>query len=130
MSKDKVKTKKKVKKIITDGIVNVHASFNNTIVSFTDMQGNSVCWATAGSSGFKGSRKSTPYAAQIASEKAATIAKNDFSMKNVSVRINGPGPGRDSAVRALINLGFVVSEISDVTGIPHNGCRAQKKRRV
>ena len=132
MANEKVKqqkVKKKVKKVITDGIVHVHASFNNTIVTFTDRQGNTLCWATSGGSGFRGSRKSTPYAAQIATERAAQVAKG-FGMKSVAVLVNGPGPGRESTVRELIAQEFKIVEISDVTGIPHNGCKAPKKRRV
>ena len=124
-----VKTRKRVKKNVVDGIAHVHASFNNTIVTITDMQGNALTWASAGASGFKGSRKSTPFAAQVAAERAGEKAK-EFGMKNIEVRVRGPGPGRDSAVRALHSAGFKVSSISDVTPIPHNGCRPPKKRRV
>lgn len=129
-SKTKQKnTRKKIKKVVTDGLVHVHASFNNTIVTFTDRQGNTLCWATAGGSGFRGSRKSTPYAAQVATEKAAVVAK-EHGMKSVAVFINGPGPGRESTIRELISQGFKIVEITDVTGIPHNGCKPPKKRRV
>lgn len=123
------RTKKKVKKTVVDGIAHVHASFNNTIVSISDRQGNVLSWATAGSSGFKGSRKSTPFAAQVAAEQAATKAL-EFGLKNLEVVVNGPGPGRDSAVRALNGVGLKISSITDVTPIPHNGCRPPKKRRV
>jgi small subunit ribosomal protein S11 len=123
------KARKKVKKIVSDGIVHVHASFNNTIVTFTDRQGNALCWATSGGSGFRGSRKSTPYAAQIATEKASVVAK-EFGMKSVAVFIHGPGPGRESTIRELISQEFKIVEITDVTGIPHNGCKPSKKRRV
>lgn len=123
------RTKKRVKRVVTDGIAHVHASFNNTIVTITDRQGNAVSWATAGGSGFRGSRKSTPFAAQVASERAANVAV-DCGMKNVDVRVKGPGPGRESAVRALNAAGLKVTNITDVTPIPHNGCRAPKKRRV
>jgi small subunit ribosomal protein S11 len=123
------KVRKKVKRIVTDGIVHVHASFNNTIVTFTDRQGNALCWATSGGSGFRGSRKSTPYAAQIATERAAAVAK-EYGMKSVAVFIHGPGPGRESTIRELISQDFKIVEITDVTGIPHNGCKAPKKRRV
>lgn len=123
------KTRKKVKRVVTDGIVHVHASFNNTIVTFTDRQGNALSWATSGGSGFRGSRKSTPYAAQIATEKASVIAK-EYGMKSVAVFIHGPGPGRESTIRELISQEFKIVEITDVTGIPHNGCKAPKKRRV
>lgn len=122
--------RKKSKTVVTEGIVFVHASFNNTIVTITDRQGNSICWATAGGSGFRGSRKSTPYAAQIAAERAGTTAMEQFGMKRVVVRVKGPGPGRDSAVRALIAIGLEIIEIDDRTGLPHNGCRPPKERRV
>lgn len=123
------KVRKKVKRVVTDGIVHVHASFNNTIVTFTDRQGNVLCWATSGGSGFRGSRKSTPYAAQIATERAAAVAK-EYGMKSVAVFIRGPGPGRESTIRELISQEFKIVEITDVTGIPHNGCKPSKKRRV
>jgi small subunit ribosomal protein S11 len=123
------KTRKKIKRVVTDGIVHVHASFNNTIVTFTDRQGNALCWATSGGSGFRGSRKSTPYAAQIATERAAAVAK-EYGMKSVAVFIHGPGPGRESTIRELISQDFKIVEITDVTGIPHNGCKPPKKRRV
>jgi small subunit ribosomal protein S11 len=123
------KTKKRIKKEVADGIAHVHASFNNTIITITDRKGNALSWATSGGSGFRGSRKSTPFAAQVAAEKAGQVAR-DFGMKNLDVMIKGPGPGRESAVRALNNLGFKISNIVDVTPIPHNGCRPPKKRRV
>ena len=123
------KVRKKVKRVVSDGIVHVHASFNNTIVTFTDRQGNALCWATSGGSGFRGSRKSTPYAAQIATERAAAVAK-EYGMKSVAVFVHGPGPGRESTIRELIAQEFKIIEITDVTGIPHNGCKAAKKRRV
>ncbi|AWX98840.1 30S ribosomal protein S11 [Marinomonas sp. UCMA 3892] len=122
-------TKKKVKKTVVDGVAHVHASFNNTIVTITDRQGNALSWATAGGSGFRGSRKSTPFAAQVAAERAGTVAQ-EFGLKNVDVMIKGPGPGRESAVRALNALGLRINNITDVTPIPHNGCRPPKKRRV
>jgi small subunit ribosomal protein S11 len=121
--------RKKVKKNITDAIVHVHASFNNTIVLIADRQGNTIAWSTSGAAGFKGSRKSTPFAAQIAAEKAANAAA-EHGVKNVDVRVKGPGPGRESAVRALNNAGMKVTNITDVTPIPHNGCRPAKRRRV
>lgn len=124
------RTRKKSKRVITDGIVHVNASFNNTIITFTDRQGNALSWATAGSAGYKGSRKSTPYAAQIAAEKAGLIARDEYGMKNVIVYVRGPGPGRESALRTLVALGFKIIEIIDATGLPHNGCRPRKKRRV
>lgn len=122
-------TKKKIKKTVVDGVAHIHASFNNTIVTITDRQGNALSWATAGGSGFRGSRKSTPFAAQVAAEKAGQVAQ-EMGMKNLEVMVKGPGPGRDSAVRALNNIGFKISRIDDVTPIPHNGCRPPKKRRV
>ena len=121
--------RKRVKKNVVDGVAHVHASFNNTIVTITDRQGNALSWATSGGCGFRGSRKSTPFAAQVAAEKAGEVAK-EFGMKNLDVEIKGPGPGRESAVRALNNLGFKITNISDVTPIPHNGCRPPKRRRV
>ena len=123
------KSKSKIKKHVTDGIVHDHASFNNTIITFTDRQGNALCWATSGGSGFRGSRKSTPYAAQVACERAATTAK-EYGMKSVAVLVHGPGPGRESTIRELISQDFKIVEITDVTGIPHNGCKPPKKRRV
>ncbi|CAN0491040.1 unnamed protein product, partial [Ectocarpus sp. 12 AP-2014] len=121
--------RKKVKKQVVDAIAHIHASFNNTIVTITDRQGNALSWATAGGSGFRGSRKSTPFAAQVASERAATAAA-EYGVKNVDVLVKGPGPGRESAVRALNAAGFRVQSITDATPIPHNGCRPPKKRRV
>ncbi|HET7308461.1 MAG TPA: 30S ribosomal protein S11 [Gammaproteobacteria bacterium] len=121
--------RKRVRKTVVDGIAHIHASFNNTIVMITDRQGNALCWATSGGSGFRGSRKSTPFAAQVAAERAGTAAQ-DYGLKNLEVRVKGPGPGRESAVRALHNVGFKISNITDVTPIPHNGCRPPKKRRV
>ncbi len=123
------RVKKRIKKEIADGIAHVHASFNNTIVTISDRKGNALSWATAGGSGFRGSRKSTPFAAQVAAEKAGSVAL-EFGMKNLDVMIKGPGPGRESAVRSLNNLGFKINNIVDVTPIPHNGCRPPKKRRV
>ena len=122
-------TSKKVKKHIVDGIAHIHATFNNTIVTITDRQGNAVAWATAGGCGFRGSRKSTPFAAQVAAERAGKVAQ-EFGMKNLEVRVKGPGPGRESAVRSLNAAGFKITNIEDVTPIPHNGCRPPKKRRV
>ncbi len=129
MAKASTRTRKRVKKNVADGVAHIYASFNNTIITITDRQGNALSWATAGSSGFRGSRKSTPFAAQVAAEKAANIAQ-EFGMKNVDVLVKGPGPGRESAVRALHAVGFKVNSITDVTPIPHNGCRPPKKRRV
>jgi small subunit ribosomal protein S11 len=121
--------KKKVKKTVVDGIAHVHASFNNTIITITDRQGNALSWATSGGAGFRGSRKSTPFAAQVAAETAGRAAL-DFGLKNLDVRVKGPGPGRESSVRALHALGYKITNITDVTPIPHNGCRPPKKRRV
>ena len=129
MAKAPVKTRKKVKKDVSDGIAHIHASFNNTIITITDRQGNALAWATAGGSGFRGSRKSTPFAAQVAAERAGEKAK-EYGMKNLEVEVKGPGPGRESAVRSLNNAGFQITNITDVTPIPHNGCRPPKKRRV
>lgn len=123
------KTKKKIKRTVVDGIAHVHASFNNTIITLTDRQGNALAWATAGGAGFRGSRKSTPFAAQVAATNAGKIAK-DYGLKNLEVHIKGPGPGRESSVRALHGLGYRITNIIDVTPIPHNGCRPSKKRRV
>jgi small subunit ribosomal protein S11 len=123
------RVKKRIKKEVADGIVHVHASFNNTIITITDRKGNALSWATSGGSGFRGSRKSTPFAAQVAAEKAGLVAQ-EYGVKNLDVMIKGPGPGRESAVRSLNNLGFKISNIVDVTPIPHNGCRSPKKRRV
>ncbi len=123
------RSRKRIQKNVVDGVAHIHASFNNTIVTITDRQGNTLCWATAGGSGFRGSRKSTPFAAQVAAEKAGTQAQ-EFGMKNIEVLVKGPGPGRESAVRALNNIGLKVTNIEDVTPIPHNGCRPPKRRRV
>ena len=123
------KPKKKIKRVVTDGIAHVHASFNNTIVTITDRQGNVLAWATSGHAGFKGSRKSTPFAAQVAAERAGRGAQ-ECGVKNIEVRIKGPGPGRESAVRALNAIGLKIGSIADVTPIPHNGCRPPKRRRV
>jgi len=123
------RTQKKVKRTVVDGVAHIHASFNNTIVTITDRQGNTLSWATAGGSGFRGSRKSTPFAAQIAAEIAGKAAQ-EFGLKNLDVNVKGPGPGRESAVRSLNALGFKINGISDITPIPHNGCRPSKKRRV
>jgi len=129
MAKTPTRTRKKIKKVVTDGVAHVHASFNNTIITITDRQGNALCWATSGGSGFRGSRKSTPFAAQVAADRAGQVAK-EYGVKNLDVHVKGPGPGRESAVRALNNAGFKITSISDVTPIPHNGCRPPKKRRV
>ena len=123
------RVRKKVRKNVADGIAHVHASFNNTIITITDRQGNALSWATSGGAGFRGSRKSTPFAAQVAAEKAGKAAL-DYGVKALEVRIKGPGPGRESAVRSLNNVGYKILNIIDVTPIPHNGCRPPKKRRV
>jgi len=123
------RSRKKVKKHVVDGMAHIHASFNNTIVTITDRQGNALAWATAGGSGFRGSRKSTPFAAQVAADRAAEMVK-EMGMKNMEVFVKGPGPGRESAIRALNAAGFKITNITDVTPIPHNGCRPPKKRRV
>ncbi len=129
MAKPTSRSRKKVKKTVTDGVAHIHASFNNTIITISDRQGNVLSWATAGGSGFRGSRKSTPFAAQVAADRAGEAAK-DYGVKNLDVNVKGPGPGRESAVRALNNAGFKITSIVDVTPIPHNGCRPPKKRRV
>lgn len=129
MAKTPSRPNKRVKKQVSDGLAHIHASFNNTIVTITDRQGNALAWATSGGSGFRGSRKSTPFAAQIAAGRAADVVK-EMGMKNLDVFVKGPGPGRESAVRALNSAGFKVNSITDVTPIPHNGCRPPKKRRV
>jgi small subunit ribosomal protein S11 len=123
------RTSKRVKKQVSDGIAHIYASFNNTIVNITDRQGNTLSWTTAGNSGFRGSRKSTPFAAQVAAERCAESAK-DYGIKNLEVMVKGPGPGRESTIRALNSAGFRITNITDVTPIPHNGCRPPKKRRV
>ncbi|MCB5364661.1 30S ribosomal protein S11 [Pusillimonas sp. CC-YST705] len=123
------RARKKVKKNVADGIAHVHASFNNTIITITDRQGNALSWATSGGAGFKGSRKSTPFAAQVAAETAGRAAI-ECGIKNLEVRIKGPGPGRESSVRALNALGIRITSISDITPIPHNGCRPPKRRRI
>ncbi|QSI77727.1 MULTISPECIES: 30S ribosomal protein S11 [Niveibacterium] len=129
MAKTAAKVRKKVKKNVAEGIAHVHASFNNTIITITDRQGNALSWATAGGAGFKGSRKSTPFAAQVAADQAGKVAV-ECGIKNLEVRITGPGPGRESSVRALNALGIKVTSITDITPIPHNGCRPPKKRRI
>ncbi|HUX65038.1 MAG: 30S ribosomal protein S11 [Betaproteobacteria bacterium CG2_30_59_46] len=129
MAKTNVRIRKKVKKNVAEGIAHVHASFNNTIITITDRQGNALSWATSGGAGFRGSRKSTPFAAQVAAE-AAGKAAQEYGVKNLEVKIKGPGPGRESAVRALNAVGFKITSIADVTPVPHNGCRPSKKRRI
>ena len=123
------KIKKKEKKNISNAIAHVNSSFNNTLVTITDYQGNTIAWSSSGSMGFKGSRKSTPYAAQLAAEDAGKKA-SEHGVKNVDIEVQGPGSGRESALRALQIVGFQVNSIRDVTPIPHNGCRPKKRRRV
>ena len=129
MVKPSTKVRKKVKTNVAEGIGHVHACFSNTIVTITDRQGNALAWSTSGASGFKGSRKSTPFAAQVAAELVGKAAV-ECGVKNLEVRIKGPGPGRESAVRALNAAGFKITSISDITPVPHNGCRPPKKRRI
>ncbi|MDR3214510.1 MAG: 30S ribosomal protein S11 [Azoarcus sp.] len=129
MAKTAIKVRKKIKKNVAEGIAHVHASFNNTIITITDRQGNALSWATSGGAGFKGSRKSTPFAAQVAAEAAGKVAQ-ECGIKNLEVRVKGPGPGRESAIRALNALGIRIASITDITPIPHNGCRPSKKRRI
>lgn len=129
MATSTARTKKRTKTTVVDGVAHIHASFNNTIITITDRQGNALGWATAGGSGFRGSRKSTPFAAQVAAERLGSVM-DDFGMQNLDVFVKGPGPGRESAVRALNAAGFKITNITDVTPIPHNGCRPPKKRRV
>ncbi len=125
----KNKNIKKKKKQILNGIAHIYASFNNTIISITDKLGNVLGWKTSGGSGFRGSRKSTPFAAQIAAEKCSELVKL-YGIKNLEVMVNGPGPGRESSIKALYNAGFNIISINDITPVPHNGCRPPKKRRV
>ena len=121
--------RRRERKNITSGTAHVNATFNNTMITITDAQGNTIAWSSSGSQGFKGSRKSTPFAAQVAAEAAGKVAQ-EYGVKNLEVRIKGPGPGRESAVRALNNLGIKITEIQDVTPVPHNGCRPPKRRRI
>jgi small subunit ribosomal protein S11 len=128
-SKPTASRRRKIKRSVATGQMHVQATFNNTIITFTDDRGNALSWASSGSAGFKGSRKSTPFAAQTAAERAATAAK-DFGLSRGDVLVSGVGSGRESAIRALTTLGIAVSSIKDVTGIPHGGCRPRKARRV
>ena len=129
MAKAKTSTKRKVKKNVVEGVAHVNSTFNNTLITITDRQGNAISWSSAGSQGFKGSRKSTPYAAQIAAEVAGRAAQ-EHGMKILDVKVTGPGSGRESALRALSSIGFKINNIKDTTPIPHNGCRPPKRRRV
>ena len=129
MARRRQQVRRKITKVVPQGQVHIFATFNNTIVTFTDMQGNAVCWSSAGNSGFKGSRKSTPYAAGLAARNAARVAQ-DYGMQEVEVIVKGPGPGRESAIRAVQSSGIKVKSIADITPVPHNGCRPPKKRRV
>ena len=127
--KKKTKTKTKAKRKVTSGIAHVVSSFNNTIITISDENGNTLAWSSAGHKGFKGSRKSTPFAAQIAAEDVGTKAK-EFGLKTLKVEVSGPGSGRESALRSLQSVGYIITSIKDVTPIPHNGCRPRKRRRV
>lgn len=129
MAKEKTRVRRRERKNITSGVAHVAASFNNTMITITDAQGNAISWSSAGAMGFKGSRKSTPYAAQVAGEEAAKRAM-EHGMKTLEVQVRGPGSGRESALRALQAAGFTITTIRDVTPIPHNGCRPKKRRRV
>ena len=129
MAKDTTRVRKRERKNITSGIAHVSSTFNNTMITITDVQGNAIAWSSAGAMGFKGSRKSTPYAAQMAAESAARKAQ-DHGMRTLEVEVSGPGSGRESALRALQAAGFTITTIRDVTPIPHNGCRPPKRRRV
>lgn len=129
MAKPQARVRRREKKNITSGIAHVSATFNNTMITITDVQGNAISWSSAGGQGFKGSRKSTPYAAQLAAEDAGRKAQ-EHGMKTLEINVKGPGSGRESALRALQAVGFVITAIRDVTAIPHNGCRPPKRRRV
>jgi small subunit ribosomal protein S11 len=126
---EKKKTKTKIKKKVTSGVAHVVSSFNNTIITITDENGNTLAWSSAGQKGFKGSRKSTPFAAQVAAEDVGTKAK-EFGLKSLRIEVSGPGSGRESALRSLQTVGYIITSIKDVTPIPHNGCRPRKRRRV
>ncbi len=129
MAAKQANTKRKIKKVVVDANAYIYSSFNNTLISISDRHGNVICWKTSGGSGFRGSRKSTPYAAQKAAETCAEMAK-EFGVKNLEVFVKGPGPGRESAIRGLNTQGFKITNIQDVTPIPHNGARPRKRRRV
>ncbi|NKB52999.1 MAG: 30S ribosomal protein S11 [Rhizobiaceae bacterium] len=129
MAKDATRVRRRERKNIASGVAHVNSTFNNTMITITDAQGNTIAWSSAGAQGFKGSRKSTPFAAQVAAEDAGKKAQ-DHGMKTLEVEVRGPGSGRESALRALQSIGFVITSIRDVTSVPHNGCRARKQRRV
>ena len=129
MAKDAARVKRRERKNIASGVAHVNSTFNNTMITITDAQGNTIAWSSAGAQGFKGSRKSTPFAAQVAAEDAGKKAQ-DHGIKTLEVEVRGPGSGRESALRALQSIGLVITSIRDVTTIPHNGCRARKQRRV
>ncbi len=129
MAKDAARVKRRERKNIASGVAHVNSTFNNTMITIADAQGNTIAWSSAGAQGFKGSRKSTPFAAQVAAEDAGKKAQ-EHGMKTLEVEVRGPGSGRESALRALQSIGFVITSIRDVTSIPHNGCRARKQRRV
>ena len=129
MANDKTRVKRRERKNITSGVAHVNATFNNTMITITDAQGNTISWSSAGAQGFKGSRKSTPYAAQMAAEDAGRKAQ-EHGVRTLEVEVRGPGSGRESALRALQSVGFTVTSIRDVSPIPHNGCRPPKRRRV
>ena len=127
--KKKTKTKTKIKRKVTSGVAHVVSSFNNTIITISDENGNTLAWSSAGQKGFKGSRKSTPFAAQVAAEDVGTKAK-EYGLKSLRIEVSGPGSGRESALRSLQTVGYIITSIKDVTPIPHNGCRPRKRRRV
>ncbi len=129
MAKTATRSRKKAKKNVPDGIAHISSSFNNTVITITDAQGNALCWSSAGAAGFRGSRKSTPFAAQVAAGKAGQAAL-EHGVKNLEVNVRGPGPGRESAIRALHAAGFKITRVMDTTPLPHNGCRPSKKRRI
>ena len=129
MAKDAARVKRRERKNIASGVAHVNSTFNNTMITITDAQGNAISWSSAGAQGFKGSRKSTPFAAQVAAEDAGKKAQ-EHGMKTLEVEVRGPGSGRESALRALQSIGFVITSIRDVTSVPHNGCRARKQCRV
>ncbi len=124
------RTVRRERKNVPTGQVHIHSAFNNTIITITDLFGNTLCWASSGTAGFKGSRKSTPFAAQLAAQSVGNTDRSDFNMREVDIFVKGPGPGRESSIRSLQGAGLVVRSITDITPLPHNGCRAPKKRRT